>query len=280
MDDSAQPAGASTAAVGATAPAPAVQRDLLGRTVLGGALLAVGGSLVAALGSGWGLWSFGPALRVVFFAGIACGLILILAIAGWGWAQRKQRPVAWRTLGPGMLIAAAFLLYFLRFIWLGTTLPAIHDISSDPADPPAFVAIAPRADSETAVPGADDPKMQGLSPRQRLSRLQAEAYGDIRSVRLETTPQQAFDRASALVASRGWEVAASDPATGRIEATDTSTFFRFKDDVVIRVRPAETGNAAIVDMRSVSRVGQHDFGVNANRVRAFLADLSAGTGDR
>jgi uncharacterized protein (DUF1499 family) len=279
MDDSAQPASATPAAAPA-APPPVVQRDLLGRTVLGGALLAVGGSLVAALGSGWGLWSFGPALRVVFFAGIACGLILILAIGGWGWAQRKQRPVAWRRLGPGMLIAAAFLLYFLRFVWLGTTLPAIHDISSDPADPPAFVAIAPRADSETAVPGADDPAMQGLSSRQRLARMQAGAYGDIRSVRLETTPQQAFDRAAALVESRGWEMVASDPAAGRIEATDTSTFFRFRDDVVIRVRPAESGNASIVDMRSVSRVGQHDFGVNANRVRAFLADLSDTSGNR
>lgn len=280
MDEQAQPAGTAPAAPPPAPPAPTAPRDLLGRTVLGGALLAVGGSLIAALGSGWGLWSFGPALRVVFFAGIASGLLLIVALAGWGWAQRKQRPVSWRRLGPGMLIAAAFLLYFLRFVWLGTTLPAIHDISSDPADPPAFVAITPRADSETAVPGTDDPAMQGLSPRQRLSRLQAEAYGDIRSVRLEIPPQQAFDRAAALVADRGWDVVATDPAAGRIEATDTSTFFRFKDDVVIRVRPAETGNAAIVDMRSVSRVGQHDFGVNANRVRAFLADLSAVGGSR
>lgn len=280
MDTSAQPAGTAPATPPPAPPAPAAPRDLLGRTVLGGALLAVGASLVAALGSGWGLWSFGPALRVVFFAGIASGLILIIALAGWGWAQRKQRPVAWRRLGPGMLIAAAFLLYFLRFVWLGTTLPAIHDISSDPADPPAFVAITPRADSEASVPGADDPAMQGLSPRQRIARLQATAYGDIRSVRLETTPQQAFDRAAALVAERGWDVAASDPAAGRIEATATSTFFRFKDDVVIRVRPAESGNAAIVDVRSVSRVGQHDFGANANRVRAFLADLGDAAGSR
>lgn len=273
MDESAQPAGATPSAAPVAQP-PVVQRDLLGQFVLGAALFVVAAALLAALGSGWGLWSFGPALRVVFFAGIASGVILILALAGWGWAQRKRRSVAWRRLGPGMLIAAAFFLYFLRFVWLGTTLPAIHDISSDPADPPAFVAITPRADSATAVPGADDPQMQGLSPRQRLSRLQAKAYGDIRSVRLETTPQQAFDRAAALVGERGWEVAASDPATGRIEATDTSTFFRFKDDVVIRVRPTESGNAAIVDIRSVSRVGQHDFGVNANRVRAFLADLA------
>jgi uncharacterized protein (DUF1499 family) len=122
--------------------------------------------------------------------------------------------------------------------------------------------------------------MQGLSPRQRIARLQATAYGDIRSVRLETTPQQAFDRAAALVVERGWDVAASDPATSRIEATATSTFFRFKDDVVIRVRPAESGNAAIVDVRSVSRVGQHDFGANANRVRAFLADLGDAGGSR
>jgi uncharacterized protein (DUF1499 family) len=60
----------------------------------------------------------------------------------------------------------------------------------------------------------------------------------------------------------------------RLEATDRSALFRFKDDIVLRVRPTDTGEGSIVDMRSVSRVGVSDLGVNAKRVRSFLADLS------
>ncbi|MGL5839140.1 MAG: DUF1499 domain-containing protein, partial [Sphingorhabdus sp.] len=51
-------------------------------------------------------------------------------------------------------------------------------------------------------------------------------------------------------------------------------FFRFKDDVVVRVRPTEDAKGSIVDMRSISRVGVSDLGMNAKRVRAFLADLT------
>ena len=65
-----------------------------------------------------------------------------------------------------------------------------------------------------------------------------------------------------------------DPQAGTLEATAETLFFRFKDDVVVRVRPdpARAGGS-IVDMRSISRVGGSDIGVNAKRIRAFLADL-------
>ncbi|HEV2866129.1 MAG TPA: DUF1499 domain-containing protein, partial [Allosphingosinicella sp.] len=53
-------------------------------------------------------------------------------------------------------------------------------------------------------------------------------------------------------------------------------FFRFRDNVVVRVRPDSDGSGSVVDMRSISRVGVSDVGVNARRVRAFLADLQRG----
>jgi uncharacterized protein (DUF1499 family) len=59
-----------------------------------------------------------------------------------------------------------------------------------------------------------------------------------------------------------------------LEATETTFFFRFKDDVVVRARPAP-GGGSLVDMRSISRVGGSDVGLNAKRVRAFLADLQS-----
>ena len=87
---------------------------------------------------------------------------------------------------------------------------------------------------------------------------------------------QPTKRAEALARKRGWDVARIDARAGIVEATATTFFFRFKDDVVVRVRP-DPGRAggSIVDMRSISRVGGSDIGVNAQRIRAFLADLSA-----
>jgi uncharacterized protein (DUF1499 family) len=71
----------------------------------------------------------------------------------------------------------------------------------------------------------------------------------------------------------GWEIAEADAAAGRIEATDTTFWFGFKDDVVIRIRPAEDGGS-IVDIRSKSRVGMSDVGANAARIRAFRDRLT------
>lgn len=69
--------------------------------------------------------------------------------------------------------------------------------------------------------------------------------------------------------SPGWAVVATDAASGRIEATATTSWFSFSDDVVIRVVPAQGGSR--IDVRSVSRVGKGDLGANAKRVRAFTA---------
>ena len=83
--------------------------------------------------------------------------------------------------------------------------------------------------------------------------------------------KDAFIRAERAARAQGWEMVAVVPAEGRIEATETTRWFGFKDDVVIRVRPAAAGSR--VDVRSVSRVGRGDVGTNARRVRAFLEAL-------
>ncbi len=259
-----------------TPPAVSHGRDVAGTFVV---LLGIGAiltALFAALGTGWGLWDFRAALSVILFAGIASGATVLIAIAIVLIARRRSRPVRWLRLGIGTILAAAFFVYFARFLFLAVTLPGIHDVSTDLADPPSFAALPLRADNDLAVPGAEDAGMRGLTPRQRWAAIHQESYGDIRALRVAAPVPQTLTRIEALIRERGWEIAAIDRANGRIEATDTSTFFRFKDDVVVRVRPAEGGSASIVDMRSVSRVGQHDFGVNANRVRAFLADVPAG----
>ena len=98
------------------------------------------------------------------------------------------------------------------------------------------------------------------------------AYPEIQPLFLPLSPTEAYQKTLALVRTRGWEVVAEDAAGRRIEATDTTFWFRFKDDVALRVSALPDGTSR-VDMRSVSRIGRSDIGTNARRVREFLADL-------
>lgn len=222
---------------------------------LAGAMLAA----LAAYGSGWGLWHF-----TTGFLGVAAGLALALIalvlgglalIRARGWPDR-----GWR-FGAGM--AAALILSAIMGYWIdrGVRAPMIHDITTDLASPPRFAALPLRNDNLAGLKGGEG----------EWRALHARAYRDIVPLRLDLPPDKAFARARALVQARGWEIAAASPA--QIEATATDSPFRFKDDIAIRLTP--DGAATRIDMRSVSRVGLSDLGVNADRIRAFLAEMAA-----
>lgn len=258
------------------ASALAAPTNRSGKLVL---ILGVGSillALVAALGSGWGLWHFSFGFQLLM-AAFAAAILAVLIGAFIGWRARRvgrtaPRPLRWL----GMALGGAFALYVLSMVYTARTVPAIHDISTDLADPPQYKMLALREDYLDNVPGADDPEMRGLNPLQRWAAIHAKAYGDIRSVRIGMPVAETIQKAERIAKERGWDVILVDPVEGRLEATDTTRFFRFKDDVVLRVRPTDDGMSSIIDMRSISRVGQSDLGVNAKRVRAFLADM-AGT---
>ena len=140
--------------------------------------------------------------------------------------------------------------------------PPIHDITTDTNDPPLFVDVLPlRA-------GAKNMAAYGGS---RVAAMQHAAYPDIAPVDLVIAPAAAFAKALASANAMGWALVTADPASGRIEATATTPVFRFKDDVVIRVRPHDGGSR--VDIRSVSRIGGGDLGKNASRIREFIGRL-------
>ena len=236
---------------------------------LGAALVG----LVAAVGSGAGLWSFKPAftaLRWAFYAAALGGVLALVALV-WGSVARAG------TLATSLLalvLAAGYCGYLASWVARASAAPPIHDISTNLADPPQFRTLPIRADNLEGVPDGDDPALAVLPPIERLHTLQRRGYPDVRTATLPLPPAEALTTVEDLVRSRGWTVAAVDPAAGTVEATDTVSLFRFKDDVMIRVRPAP-GGGSLVDLRSVSRVGVSDVGVNAERVRAFLQDLRA-----
>jgi uncharacterized protein (DUF1499 family) len=147
-----------------------------------------------------------------------------------------------------------------------SSVPPIHDITTDTANPPVFVAIAPlRAEAPNGVEyKAEDNAAQ-----------QQEAYPDIEPLVTDVPPAEMFSRAEATARAMNWEIVATSPEEGRIEATDTTMWFGFKDDVVIRITPE--GEGSRLDIRSMSRVGKSDIGKNAERIRAFLAKVQQAT---
>jgi uncharacterized protein (DUF1499 family) len=102
---------------------------------------------------------------------------------------------------------------------------------------------------------------------------QRQAYPDIVPVSLPDAPIMAYEKVERAARGQGWEFAFADRDEGRIEATDTTAWFGFKDDIVIRIR--REGKGSRVDVRSVSRVGRGDVGKNAQRIRNFVEALRA-----
>ena len=165
--------------------------------------------------------------------------------------------------GRSLLASAAVLLVLLAPLFSAGGAPRINDITTDTQDPPSFVAAAelgPNQGRDLSYPGA------GFAGQQQG------AYPDLAPERVELAPAAAMERLrAAILELPGARIVAYEPADGRIEATQTSWLFRFVDDVVARVR-AE-GNGSVVDIRSKSRDGQGDFGVNAARIKTLLASL-------
>jgi len=160
-----------------------------------------------------------------------------------------------------LLVVAAFATPVSK-LRQASRVPRIHDITTDLEHPPRFVSVVPL---RAAAPNPVDYGGPEIAAQQR------QGYPDVQPLSLPVPPGQAFDRALATVRKMGWDIVASDPPTGRIEATDTTFWFGFKDDVVIRVAPAENGSR--VDVRSLSRVGLSDVGTNAARIRRYLDAL-------
>jgi hypothetical protein len=240
--------------------------------------LSLGGialGLVAAVGTGTDSWGFASGLRLLsfaFFAAIAGGA---LALVAWVLAWRSGGKGGWRTT-VALLSALLFTGYLGSMILTARSVPAIHDAATNLDDLPQFRVLNLRSDNLDRIPDQGKAELKALSPEERWKALHRQAYGDLLPLRIAAPPAEVLARARGLAEDKGWAVAAVDPASGTLEATATTLFFRFKDDVVVRVRPdPRQAGGSIVDMRSVSRVGVSDLGVNARRIRGFLRDLKA-----
>ncbi len=232
-----------------------------------GFALAMAAALAAAaagLGSRAELWTFRGGFEVLRWAawgGLAAAAISLLGLI-FAFGGRRS--------GSALLLGALGLVIGLVTAWIpwswkqrAEEVPPIHDISTDMTDPPAFEAILPlRAD-------APNPSEYGGDS---IARQQREGYPELGPLTLDAPPEAVFVRALDTARDMGWEIVESDPGRGRIEATATTAWFGFKDDVVVRIRPEVSGSR--VDVRSVSRVGRSDVGTNARRIEEYLELLA------
>ncbi len=225
------------------------------------AALAVTLPLVGSYGAGWGLWHFRFGLYAI---AASLPLAVIALLAGLIGLVQRRRPV-WPLL-MALLLAGAVAAVCGNWVRTAFTVPPIHDISTDLANPPSFEKLSLRADN-----------LVGVESMQQWQRLHRKAYGDIRPVMLNMPPDRAVALVRQALARRDWAIALN--RADRIEATETISPFRFKDDIVILVQPSPTGGS-IIQIRSVSRIGVSDLGVNARRVRALIKDIRALAGER
>src|SRR5688572_14557447 len=191
---------------------------------------AIAAALIAAIGSAQGLWGFRAglgALRYIFYAAAAGALVALVALV---MARRARRPRLFVANLVALLAALGFLLYLGAKVRTARSVPPIHDITTNLDDMPAFTRLKVRADNLEGVPDMDKAELKAMDPEARWKAMHRTAYGDLRTVTAPWTVEESIRRAEALARARGWEIALSDPAGGRLEATDTSFFFRFKDD--------------------------------------------------
>lgn len=215
--------------------------------LLSGPLYRIG---VLKLGPAFGLMGLGAKIGM---AALIIGIVgLILALFA-----RRSRSV-WIA---GLAIVLGLLAFMPPWMFRhkAMSVPPIHDISTDTNNPPAFAALLPERGN------APNPAEYGGA---EVADQQHAAYPDIKPLELKASTQQVFDAALATAHDLGWKVAGQDPAQGHIEATATTLWFGFKDDVVIRISP-EVDDSSRLDIRSLSRVGKSDVGKNAERIRTF-----------
>jgi len=202
----------------------------------------------------------GPAFTILRWSVYGAIATLLVAVVAMVIALRRGTGMT-IPISALVLVVAAFALPVSK-LRQASRVPRIHDITTDTDRPPSFVSVVPlRA-------GAPNPVEYG-GPE--VAAQQRQGYPDVQPLSLPSPPNQAFDTALAAARKMGWEIVASDPPSGRIEATDTTFWFGFKDDVVIRVAAAPNGSR--IDVRSLSRVGLSDVGTNAARIRKYLAAL-------
>jgi uncharacterized protein (DUF1499 family) len=220
-------------------------------------------AVMSGLGARWGFWHFRTGFTILRWSAYGGVLLILASLAVAALTRPGQGRRGFPLAIAGLLVGLVVVGIPLQWQRTARSVPPIHDITTDVVNPPRFVAIVPlRADAPNAV------EYGGA----QIAAQQQAAYPDIRPVVMDLTASTAFQRSLRAAEEMGWTVVAAVPEEGRIEATDRTFWFGFRDDVVIRITELDP-NRSVIDVRSLSRVGGSDVGTNARRIRAYLRQL-------
>ncbi|MEX1063611.1 MAG: DUF1499 domain-containing protein [Balneolaceae bacterium] len=217
--------------------------------------------ILSGYGYQWGIWDLGTGMTLLRYgAYLAIGLLIIQTVLFFfpkeSGAKAKTMVIIGFLLALGVSATAAYWFYKARIS------PPIHDITTDTQSPPEFVELVRLREN-----APNPPEYAG----EEFARAQREAYPDIQPLVVSASVQEVMDEIVSLIARRGWEIISINRQEGRIEATEKLAWFGFRDDVVLRITDTDEGTR--IDMRSKSRIGRGDLGVNANRIEKLMADL-------
>jgi len=230
-------------------------------------LLGVGGLLALAVsGPGYqnGWWSLATAFRKLFAYGAKAGMVAsvlgLIALIGNKLITDSKSKVALLGL-IGLLtglVATGLPMAFKR----KAAAHPLHDITTNTTNPPSFQAILPlRAN-------APNPPEYDASIANRSQQL----YPELKTLISSASKEALFKQALASVKKTDWVLVNENSQQGIIEATDTTFWYGFKDDIVIRIQATNNGSA--LDIRSKSRIGGSDVGANSERIIKFLENLN------
>ncbi|MBI3594545.1 MAG: DUF1499 domain-containing protein [Nitrospirae bacterium] len=226
-------------------------------------VLVITAYLSSGFGSRMGWWHFKTGFLILKYGFYGAVVSFVLAMIGIYKTPKMAFSKDLIKSGPILMILLVLIVIPLKWVWKASHVPRIHDITTDLENPPPFKAILPlRA-------GAPNSASYG---GESLASLQTQGYPDIKPLFLSLPPDQAFEKVLEQAEKTRWKIVAYNAEEKRIEATDTTFWFGFKDDIVIRVTPSNGGSR--VDFRSLSRVGLSDVGTNAERIRCFISQLS------
>jgi uncharacterized protein (DUF1499 family) len=217
--------------------------------------------ILSGYGYQWGLWELGTGFTLLRYgAYTAIGLLAVQTIFFFFMKESGIKVKAMVLAGFLLTLGVTATGVYWQYKAQGS--PPIHDITTDIDSPPEFVAMV-RLRRDAPNP----PEYAG----EETARLQQEAYPHIQPLIVSTGKQEVIDEIVHLMANRGWDMVSINRQDGRVEATEKLPWFGFKDDVVLRIE--ETAEGTRIDMRSKSRIGRGDIGVNADRIDQFLSDL-------
>jgi hypothetical protein len=237
----------------------------------------IAGLAIASVRGGFASFTTGLELMT---ASVALGLIALILALIWMVAALRNNRGDGKRGGMIALIGSALLLYVpLHTVYEGLKAPAIYDVTTDPEDPPQFVALAKRP------PGANSPAFNGNAmidyrgEHNTVSYMLHEYYAEITKPLVPIMPTgsptaKMFWRCFNRAKDRGWHIIDYNEKEGRIEAQASSFWFGQISDIVIRIRPAGTLGARF-DMRAQTLMGNRDFGHNLELIKTYRATLNS-----